>query len=99
MQLLEGLKLVRDQIAIKEEWFQGSMFSPDGKKCCLLARVNRLNSHDYNLAREVVNCLRDQLIEMKESPEVAFYNDHHKHEEVLEFLNIVVKNTEAKQNV
>ena len=82
---LAGLKLIREQVADKDKWHQGGLFSPDGSKCCLLGRIYCLN--DREMTDRIKSSLWDTLAAMNLPTNISEYNDTHSHAQVLELID------------
>lgn len=81
---LEMLNSIYEQVKNKEDWYQGGLFSKDGSRMCLIARVYSIN--DLPRKEAVMSRLYEALLELKEPLALSNYNDTHSHQEVLQLI-------------
>lgn len=81
---LEVLNSIYEQVKNKEEWHQGGLFSRDGSRMCLMARIYCIN--DLPRKEAVMSRLYEALLELKEPLALSNYNDTHSHQDVLQLI-------------
>lgn len=85
---LEILNLIYDQIKNKNEWGQGALYSKDGSRLCLMARIYAINDITFKVS--VKNRLYQALAELNKPLDLSSYNDQHTHAEVLQLITRAV---------
>lgn len=81
---LEVLNTIYEQIKNKDEWHQGALFSKDGNKSCIAARLYSIN--DLDKKESARQRLYQALAEMNLPPELADFNDTHNHADVVKLV-------------
>lgn len=81
---LETLNVIYEQVKNKIQWGQGGLYSKDGTKVCLAARLYAINDTDKKDSAR--SRLYEALTELNEAPDLAGYNDSHTHAEVVQLV-------------